>query len=151
MFGIGLPEMIVILAVALIVVGPDKLPELARSLAKGIGELKKTMNQVKENFSEETRAIESVQTDLKKTAGQLQENLLNETTQTWDSEKNNVAHGERDEQDIIDVEALEVRPWEKEARAEPLSSTDKDVDTPEQQTPEGTPPVQGSTPPGSTT
>jgi sec-independent protein translocase protein TatB len=40
MFGIGLPEMIVIMAVALIVVGPDKLPELARSLAKGIGEIR---------------------------------------------------------------------------------------------------------------
>ncbi|RUM38613.1 MAG: twin-arginine translocase subunit TatB, partial [Desulfobulbus sp.] len=47
MFGIGLPEMIVIMAVALIVVGPDKLPELARSLAKGLNEFKKTMNQVK--------------------------------------------------------------------------------------------------------
>ena len=36
MFGIGLPEMIVIFAVALLVVGPEKLPELARSLAKGL-------------------------------------------------------------------------------------------------------------------
>ena len=34
MFGIGLPELILIMAVALIVVGPDKLPGLARSLAK---------------------------------------------------------------------------------------------------------------------
>ena len=40
MFGIGLPEMILILALALIVVGPDKLPELARSVAKGVLELK---------------------------------------------------------------------------------------------------------------
>ena len=56
MFGIGLPEMIVILAVALIVVGPDKLPELARSLAKGINELKNAMNQVKEGLNEETKA-----------------------------------------------------------------------------------------------
>ena len=41
MFGIGLPEMILILALALIVVGPDKLPDLARSLAKGLWSLKK--------------------------------------------------------------------------------------------------------------
>ena len=46
MFGIGLPEMIVILAVALIVVGPDKLPDMARSVAKWVLELKKTVNQV---------------------------------------------------------------------------------------------------------
>ena len=150
MFGIGLPEMIVILAVALIVVGPDKLPELARSLAKGIGELKKTMNQVKENLSEETKTIESVQNDLKKSAGQLQKNLLNEQTQPWDSEKNSAVHGERDEQDIIDVEPLEERPWEKEAQADPLSNTDKDADTPEQQAPEVTTPAKDSTPPTST-
>ena len=35
MFGIGLPELILIMAVALIVVGPQKLPELAKALGKG--------------------------------------------------------------------------------------------------------------------
>ena len=50
MFGIGLPEMILILALALIVVGPDKLPELARSVAKGVLELKKTVSSLKENL-----------------------------------------------------------------------------------------------------
>ena len=70
MFGIGLPEMIVIFAVALIVVGPDKLPGLARSLAKGLMEMKKTLNQVKENLTQEGEALDSVQTDLRKTAEQ---------------------------------------------------------------------------------
>jgi len=54
MFGIGLPELILIMAVGLVVVGPDKLPELARSLAKGINELKKSMNSLKENIDKET-------------------------------------------------------------------------------------------------
>ncbi|MDR3089382.1 MAG: twin-arginine translocase TatA/TatE family subunit [Desulfobulbaceae bacterium] len=53
MFGIGLPEMLVILAVALIVVGPDKLPELARSLAKGVLELRKTAESVKSDLIDE--------------------------------------------------------------------------------------------------
>jgi len=53
MFGIGLPELIVILGVALIVVGPEKLPELAKSLAKGVAELKKTANALKGNLNEE--------------------------------------------------------------------------------------------------
>lgn len=53
MFGIGLPELILIMAVALIVVGPDKLPELARSLGKGIVELKKAAASLKESFNEE--------------------------------------------------------------------------------------------------
>ncbi|MFM7143469.1 MAG: twin-arginine translocase TatA/TatE family subunit, partial [Alphaproteobacteria bacterium] len=36
MFGIGMPEMVVILVVALIVLGPRRLPEVARALGKGL-------------------------------------------------------------------------------------------------------------------
>jgi Tat protein translocase TatB subunit len=54
MFGIGLPELILIMAVALIVVGPEKLPELAKSLAKQVVELKKAANALKSSFDEET-------------------------------------------------------------------------------------------------
>jgi sec-independent protein translocase protein TatB len=52
MFGIGLPELILIMGIALIVVGPEKLPEMAKSIAKGVVELKKTANSLKENFDE---------------------------------------------------------------------------------------------------
>ncbi len=53
MFGIGLPELILIMGIALIVVGPDKLPDMAKSIAKGLLELKKTASSLKESFSEE--------------------------------------------------------------------------------------------------
>ena len=53
MFGIGLPELILIMAVALIVVGPEKLPELAKSLAKQVVELKKAANALKSSFDED--------------------------------------------------------------------------------------------------
>ena len=53
MFGIGLPELILIMAIALIVVGPQKLPELARALGKGIVELKKAAASLKESFEDE--------------------------------------------------------------------------------------------------
>lgn len=87
MFGIGLPEMIVILAVALIVVGPDKLPELARSLAKGVNELKNTMNQVKGSLNEETKIVSSVQHDIQQTAGQMKTQLLEDITVTKDPQQ----------------------------------------------------------------
>lgn len=53
MFGIGLPELILIMALALIVVGPDKLPGLAKSIARQILELKKTANSLKDSLQEE--------------------------------------------------------------------------------------------------
>jgi len=53
MFGIGLPELLLIMAVALIVVGPQKLPELAKALGKGIVELKKAASTLQESFEDE--------------------------------------------------------------------------------------------------
>lgn len=53
MFDLGIQELIVIFVVALVVFGPKKLPELARSLGKGIGELKKAMHGVKEQIDSE--------------------------------------------------------------------------------------------------
>lgn len=76
MFGIGLPEMILILAVALIVVGPDKLPDLARSVAKGIMELKKTAEGLKETMKEEGNPLDEIRPDLEEAAKSLKDNLL---------------------------------------------------------------------------
>lgn len=84
MFGIGLPEMIVIMAVALIVVGPEKLPDMARTLAKWVFEMKRTVNQVKESLTEEDSLLGSVQSDLKKTAIDLKKNVVDSDDNfTW--------------------------------------------------------------------
>lgn len=54
MFGIGMPELLLILAVALIVIGPKKLPDLARSLGKAMGEFKKAASDLKESLQIDT-------------------------------------------------------------------------------------------------
>lgn len=52
MFGIGMPELIVILVVALVVLGPDKLPEIARSLGKGFSAFRKATDDIKGEIME---------------------------------------------------------------------------------------------------
>ena len=74
MFGIGLPEMILILALALIVVGPDKLPELARSVAKGVMELKKTVSTLKEDLASDN-PFDAVKPELEEAADSIKKQL----------------------------------------------------------------------------
>jgi len=76
MFGIGLPEMILILALALIVVGPDKLPDLARSVAKGVMELKKTAEALKKNLTAEGNPLDDIKAE-------LNHNLLESDDASW--------------------------------------------------------------------
>lgn len=58
MFGIGMPEAILIGIVALLVVGPKKLPELARTLGKGLSEFRKTASDVTDGLKDTIKADE---------------------------------------------------------------------------------------------
>ena len=122
MFGIGLPEMIVIFAVALIVVGPDKLPGLARSLAKGMLEMKRTLNQVKESLTEEGEELNSVRKELKSTADELREKVGGSDPAVWQLPEG------RDAKDGKDGEILD-----KDGQPDP--------DEEETATPEAEPPI----------
>ena len=56
MFGsIGMPELIMIIMIALIIFGPRKLPELGRSLGRSLNEFKRASNELKNTLDEEIR------------------------------------------------------------------------------------------------
>ena len=65
MFGIGMPELLVILGLALIILGPKKLPEIARGLGKAMREFRRATNDIREQFDEETSELKEVTESLK--------------------------------------------------------------------------------------
>lgn len=76
MFGIGMPEMILICALALVVVGPDKLPDFARSIAKTVMDLKKTAEGLKDSFTEElSPALDDIKPELENATKALTESV----------------------------------------------------------------------------
>ncbi len=70
MFNIGLPELLIIGAIALIVFGPNKLPELAKAFGRAMREFKKATEEVKESFAAETRDLEEIKSTI------TEENIL---------------------------------------------------------------------------
>lgn len=58
MFGIGMPELLLILGLALIVLGPKKLPELAKTLGKGLAEFRRATDELKDEFRKMENEVE---------------------------------------------------------------------------------------------
>ncbi len=104
MFNIGFPELLIIVAIALIVFGPNKLPELARAFGKAMREFKKATEEVKESFEAETRDIE----ELKSTFREEREKFLAGLTESA---------SETPEETSIPSEATTGRVAENEASA----------------------------------
>ena len=70
MFGIGMPELLLILVVALIVIGPKKLPDLAKSLGKALGEFKRATNDLKQSIEKDT-GLDEVRQNLRETSQEV--------------------------------------------------------------------------------
>ena len=62
MFGIGMPEMLLILAIALIVIGPKKLPDLAKSLGRAFAEFRRATSEIKESLEIDDADLKDIRT-----------------------------------------------------------------------------------------
>jgi TatA/E family protein of Tat protein translocase len=85
MFGIGMPEMLLILAIALIVIGPKKLPDLAKSLGRAMREFKKATNEFKE-----TMQIDNELSDVKKAFDDINDDVKDAVDLKLSPEKESV-------------------------------------------------------------
>jgi len=71
MFGIGMPELLVIAVIALLVVGPKNLPEIAKALGKGLSEFRKVTESATDTLKETLKTDE-----IKKDIDGLKDSLL---------------------------------------------------------------------------
>ena len=115
MFGIGLPEMIIIAVVALIFIGPDKLPGVLRSIGKGLVELKRATSDVRSTVQEEMQKIED-EIELKE---------VRESAQDFKNELGGVANK---------VDPLTLSKFNTEGRKEEISDSINESDLDEHQT-----------------
>lgn len=58
MFGIGTGELLVILVIALLVLGPERMPKLARDVGRTLGDLRRTSDELREEFLNADRIVE---------------------------------------------------------------------------------------------
>jgi len=115
MFGIGLPEMIIIAVVALIFIGPDKLPGVLRSIGKGLVELKRATSDVRSTVQEEMQKIED-EIELKE---------VRESAQDFKNELGGVANK---------VDPLTLSKFNTEGQEEKISDSINESDLDEHQT-----------------
>ena len=99
MFGIGMPEMLVILALALIIIGPKKLPDLAKSLGRAMREFKKATSEFKETIQ-----LESELSDVKETFNDISDEVkdavdLNLKPEKQKADKNGSDNEKNEEKD----------------------------------------------------
>lgn len=80
MFDIAFSELMVIVIVALIVIGPEKLPKVARTLGAVAGRMQRYVAQIKEEVNRESRfaELQQLQEEIKATANATQASLKNQ-------------------------------------------------------------------------
>ncbi len=77
MFGVGSSELIIILIIALLILGPKEIPKVARTIGKGMRELQRAKDELKKNIEFEDNPVSEIKSDITE--------MINETKEDLDS------------------------------------------------------------------
>ncbi len=104
MFGsIGMPELLVIFIIALIFIGPKKLPEIGKAIGKGISEFRKATQEIKESIEVESESTDIVEPEepIDSIAGTKEDKLESTDAETKkDKDKEKKENGDRGEKAV---------------------------------------------------
>ena len=125
MFGIGMPELLLILAIALIVIGPKKLPDLAKSLGRTLREFKKATNEFKETIQ-----IDEDLTDVKKAFDDFGDDIKDSMSLDASTEFSRPEESETKEEkeDTVDEDGKATEAEGKSENVKPASDVLKDAE-----------------------
>ena len=139
MFNIGLPELLIIVAIALVVFGPNKLPELAKAFGRAMREFKKATEEVKESFEAETKDLD----ELKNTLSEEKDNFLADLAEgTSETPEESPPSSEATTEGITEGEAsthAEAPPVEEASSSSESGNAEKDKKEGSEGTKEGIP------------
>lgn len=113
MFGIGMPEMLLILAIALIVIGPKKLPDLAKSLGRTMREFKKATSDLKDTIqldselSEVKDTLNDISDEVKSTVDQHLKPETKKANKAESGEEKNDGNNDRNKSESDDFSNLQ--------------------------------------------
>jgi len=155
MFGIGMPELILILAVALIVIGPKKLPDLARSMGRALGEFKKATGELKssmgvdEELSDVKSAFDKMNEDVQEIKDTVNINPLKSTKaepskeDSTDNEKRETATDDQSDPETVEDPLTNLSNLNQAFDQLNNGAESKDADQNATETPPKDPPVHG--------
>lgn len=151
MFGIGPMELVVIVVVALLIFGPQRLPEFARTLGKGLAEFRRASNELRQ-----TLALDELQNDLRKTMNQPASPATPRPAQAGDTLPAGPAGARAPSAEATAADAPPAPPWQSHPGELPLDRDHEHNDLTPEESPRlaaadpglGNVPVSGADPSG---
>ncbi|MEE9193333.1 MAG: twin-arginine translocase TatA/TatE family subunit [Thermodesulfobacteriota bacterium] len=78
MFGVGTSELVIILIIAILILGPKEIPKVARTIGKGMRELQRAKDELKKNIEFEEETVSQVKSDFREMINETEEEIKSE-------------------------------------------------------------------------